>query len=236
MDKITSVFQEFESHMNDVIDRPFSKMQTAVTVYSSELNAVIKDCSGACTTIMEDLVEMEDQPESIENCKLIDDGISSKKTKLLLPLPALNLTMQPPMESFKESLLGGQKISTSVFVQSDSTIKVIPKSSKKCLAFTGSVDRVASFLELLQVWTKLPLDVFIGFRPGGLSSYENDNIKSLQTLYDLFDEIPTPNGVSTMCSALICFPSGPIIYAEGRVDESLLSTSNTAFFNTASTR
>ncbi|OMO55158.1 Heat shock protein Hsp90 [Corchorus capsularis] len=232
MDKITSVFQEFESHMNDVIDRAFSKMQTAVTVYSSELKTAVKDCSEACTAIKEDLAEMEDQPESTENVKLINVGISPKKTKFLTPLPAL----PPPMEPFKGFLLGGQKISTVVFVNSDSTIKVIPKSSKKCLTFTGSVDAVASFLELPQVWTELPLDVFIGFRPGGLSSYEDDNIKSSQTLYDLFDEIPTPNGVSTMCLALICFPSGPTIYAEDRVDESLLSTSNIAFFNTATTR
>ncbi|OMO89492.1 pentatricopeptide repeat-containing protein [Corchorus capsularis] len=218
--------------MNDVIDRAFSKMQTAVTVYSSELKAAVKDCSEACTAIMEDLAEMEDQPESTENVKLIDAGISPKKTNFLTPLPAL----PPPMEPFKGFLLGGQKISTSVFVNSDSTIKVIPKSSKKCLAFTGRVDAVASFLELPQVWTKLPLDVFIRFRPGGLSSYEHDNIKSSQILYDLFDEIPTPNGVSTMCLALICFPSEPIIYVGDRVDESLLSTSNIAFFNTATTR
>ncbi|OMO78103.1 hypothetical protein COLO4_24851 [Corchorus olitorius] len=61
MDKITSVFQEFESHMNGVIDRAFSKMQTTLTIYSSEIKAAIKDCSEACTAIMEDLAKMEDQ-------------------------------------------------------------------------------------------------------------------------------------------------------------------------------
>ncbi|OMP14131.1 Heat shock protein Hsp90 [Corchorus olitorius] len=163
---------------------------------------------------------MEDQSESTENGELIDDGIPPANNKLLTPLPALNLTTPLPMESFKEFWLGGQKISTGVFVKLDSTIKVIPKSWKKCLAFTGSVDR-----ELLQVTVELPLDVFIRFCPGGPSFYD----------LRLFNEIPTPtpNRVSTMFLALICFPSGSIIYVEDRVDQSLL---NTAFSNTASTR